>query len=79
MSEHFCATCNRVRLSATGDLHACLAFDDACGLRDPLRSGASDEDLASAIQAAVDGKREGHQFQLGGAGAPRKHMVAIGG
>ncbi len=79
MSEHFCATCNRVRLSATGDLHACLAFDDAFGLRDPLRSGASDEDLAGAIQAAVDGKREGHQFQLGGAGAPRKHMVAIGG
>lgn len=79
MSEHFCATCNRVRLSATGDLHACLAFDDACGLRDPLRSGASDEDLAGVIQAAVDGKREGHQFQLGGAGAPRKHMVAIGG
>lgn len=79
MSEHFCATCNRVRLSATGDLHSCLAFDDACGLRDPLRSGASDEELAGAIQGAVDGKREGHQFQLGGAGAPRKHMVAIGG
>lgn len=79
MSEHFCTTCNRIRLTATGDLHACLAFDDAVGLRDPLRSGASDEDLAEAIQSAADGKREGHQFQLGGAGAPRKHMVAIGG
>ena len=79
MSEHFCATCNRVRLTATGDLHACLAFDDAVGLRDPLRAGASDEDLAAAIQSAADGKREGHQFQLGGGGAPRKHMVAIGG
>ena len=79
MSEHFCTTCNRVRLSATGDLHACLAWDDAVGLRDPLRRGASDEELAGVIQAAVDGKREGHQFQLGGGGAPRKHMVAIGG
>ncbi len=79
MSEHFCATCNRVRLTATGDLHACLAFDDAIGLRAPLRSGASDQELAGAIQAAADGKREGHQFQLGGGGAPRKHMVAIGG
>jgi len=79
MSEHFCSTCNRVRLTATGDLHACLAFDDAVGLRDPLRRGASDEDLAAAIQLAADGKREGHQFQLGGGGAPRKHMVAIGG
>jgi GTP 3',8-cyclase len=79
MSEHFCATCNRVRLTATGDLHACLAFDDAVGLRDPLRAGASDGDLAAFIQAAADGKREGHQFELGGGGAPRKHMVAIGG
>jgi len=79
MSEHFCSTCNRVRLTATGDLHACLAFDDAVPLRDPLRAGASDEDLAAAIQSGADGKREGHQFQLGGAGAPRKHMVAIGG
>ena len=79
MSEHFCATCNRVRLTATGDLHACLAFDDAVGLRNPLRAGASDDDLAAFIQAAADGKREGHQFQLGGGGAPRKHMVAIGG
>jgi len=79
MSEHFCATCNRVRLSATGDLHACLAFDDATPLRDLLRGGASDEDLTAAIHSAVDGKREGHQFQIGGGGAPRKHMVAIGG
>jgi GTP 3',8-cyclase len=79
MSEHFCATCNRLRLTATGDLHACLAFDDAVGLRDPLRAGASDEDLTEAIRAAVDGKREGHRFEIGGAGAPRKHMVAIGG
>jgi cyclic pyranopterin phosphate synthase len=79
MSEHFCATCNRLRLTATGDLHACLAFDDAVGLRDPLRAGASDEDLTEAIRAAVDGKREGHRFEVGGAGAPRKHMVAIGG
>jgi cyclic pyranopterin phosphate synthase len=79
MSEHFCSTCNRLRLTATGDLHACLAFDDATPLRDLLRGGASDEGLTAAIQLAVDGKREGHQFQIGGAGAPRKHMVAIGG
>jgi cyclic pyranopterin phosphate synthase len=79
MSEHFCSTCNRVRLTATGDLHACLAFDDATPLRELLRGGASDEDLSVAIQSAVDGKREGHEFQIGGGGAPRKHMVAIGG
>jgi cyclic pyranopterin phosphate synthase len=79
MSEHFCSTCNRVRLTATGDLHACLAFDDAVNLRDLLRGGADDRAIATAIQGSADDKREGHQFQLTGGGAPRKHMVAIGG
>ena len=79
MSEHFCSTCNRVRLTATGDLHACLAFDDAVNLRDLLRGGADDRAIAAAIQGSADDKREGHQFLLTGGGAPRKHMVAIGG
>jgi cyclic pyranopterin phosphate synthase len=79
MSEHFCDTCNRVRLTATGDLHACLAFDDATPLRDLLRGGAGDDELAAAIAAAVGAKREGHEFQIGGGGAPTKHMIAIGG
>jgi GTP 3',8-cyclase len=79
MSEHFCDTCNRVRLTSTGELHACLAYDDAVDLRALLRGGASDGDLAEAIAGAAAAKREGHEFQLGGAGAPSKHMVAIGG
>jgi GTP 3',8-cyclase len=79
MSEHFCDTCNRVRLSATGDLHACLAYDDATSLRDILRAGGSDDDVRQAVMDALAGKRAGHEFQLTGAGAPRKHMVAIGG
>jgi cyclic pyranopterin phosphate synthase len=79
MSEHFCDTCNRLRLSAVGELHACLAYDDATSLRDVLRSGGSDDDVRSAIRAAVTGKRAGHEFQSTGAGAPSKHMIAIGG
>lgn len=79
MSEHFCDTCNRLRLTSTGQLHACLAWDDATDLRGPLRAGASDGDLCALIDQAVGGKRAGHEFQLGGAGAPTKHMVAIGG
>src|SRR5690606_706654 len=79
MSEHFCATCNRVRLTSTGGLHACLGYDDAVDLRAVLRGGGTDADLEAAIAAAVAGKREGHGFQIGGAGAPTKHMVAIGG
>ena len=39
MTEHFCATCNRLRLSTSGALHACLAYDDAVDLRGPLRAG----------------------------------------
>lgn len=79
MSEHFCATCNRVRLSATGQLHTCLAHDDASDLRAPLRAGADDDTLRARIVSALEGKREGHEFQLAGTGAPGKHMVSIGG
>ena len=79
MTEHFCADCNRVRLTAAGDLHACLGYDDALNLRDALRSGASDDDLRAAIRAALAGKRMGHEFQRTGLGAPSKHMISIGG
>ncbi len=39
MTEHFCDTCNRLRLSTTGALHTCLAYDDAVDLREPLHRG----------------------------------------
>jgi cyclic pyranopterin phosphate synthase len=79
VSEPFCETCNRVRLSATGRLHTCLAHDDDTDLRPLLRSGASDAELRERIRIAVANKRDGHEFTGCGGGAPRKHMVAIGG
>jgi len=79
MSEHFCDTCNRVRLTAVGDLHACLAYDDAVSLRTLLRGGASDGALCAAIRAAVAGKRPMHDFSAQGHGAPMLHMTSIGG
>ena len=79
VTEPFCATCNRVRLSATGQLHTCLALDDDTDLRTPLRAGASDEELARKVLSAVSAKKEGHTFTACGTGGPRKHMVAIGG
>jgi len=79
MTEHFCDTCNRVRLTATGELHACLGHDDAVSLRDVVRGGGTDDDLRAAIAVALGGKRPGHQFARSGAGGPAKHMVAIGG
>jgi GTP 3',8-cyclase len=83
MSEHFCDTCNRVRLSAVGALHACLAHDDAVDLRTILRNGSVGADVASdverAIRVALGLKRPGHEFNLAGGGGPRKAMVSIGG
>jgi len=78
MTEHFCDTCNRVRLSAAGALHTCLAYDDAVDLRAALRSGGPDAVVAT-IRQAVQGKRDGHVFQLVGIGGPRKAMIQIGG
>ncbi len=78
MTEHFCDTCNRVRLSSAGALHACLAYDDAVDLRGILhRSGEAG--VKAAIRAALAVKRDGHDFQLVGLGGPRKSMVQIGG
>jgi GTP 3',8-cyclase len=79
MTEHFCDDCNRLRLTAVGALHACLGHDDAINLRDVMRRGGGDDDVVRAIAAAVTGKRAGHEFERSGAGAPRKHMIGIGG
>jgi len=78
MTENFCASCNRLRLSATGAVHACLGHDDAVDLRAPLRAGDLDG-VRAAIRRALAGKRDGHTFQLIGLGGPRKAMVQIGG
>ncbi len=76
MTEHFCDDCNRLRLTATGELHACLGHDDATSLRDLMRAGGTDDDLLKAIAGAVAGKRAGHAF---GEAPPAKHMIGIGG
>jgi cyclic pyranopterin phosphate synthase len=79
MTEHFCDDCNRLRLTATGDLHACLGHDDAISLRDVMRRGGSDDEVVRAIASSVTGKRAGHDFERSGAGGPQKHMIGIGG
>ena len=83
MTEHFCDDCNRVRLTAAGELHACLGHDDAVSLRDVLRAGGDAEArqaaLISAISWALGGKRAGHEFSRTGTGAPKKHMISMGG
>jgi GTP 3',8-cyclase len=79
MTEHFCDDCNRLRLTATGALHACLGYDDAVNLRDLMRAGADQETMTNAIANAVSGKRAGHVFSSNGSGGPQKHMISIGG
>ena len=76
MTEHFCDDCNRLRLTATGELHACLGHDDAVSLRDVLRAGGAESELVRAIGGAVAGKRAGHEFDRA---APATHMIGIGG
>jgi cyclic pyranopterin phosphate synthase len=78
MTENFCETCNRLRISATGQLHACLARDDTGDLRSALRSHDPDR-LEAVVRAALGTKRDGHGFNLDGSGGPTKAMVSIGG
>jgi len=65
MTEHFCHTCNRLRLTADGQLRPCLLDNDEVDLREALRNGASDDDLRALIQQAVAIKREQHHLSDG--------------
>ncbi len=60
VSNHFCPTCNRLRLTADGRLRTCLFAVDETDLLTLLRRGASDEEIISAIRAAVSQKPEKH-------------------
>jgi len=62
ISQHFCATCNRVRLSADGTIYTCLGNEHNFELRSRLRAGCSDADLEDAIRAAIRLKPERHEF-----------------
>lgn len=62
MSQHFCDTCNRVRLSVDGTLYLCLGQNDSYPLRELLRKGISDDELKEHIQKAIDLKPEKHEF-----------------
>ena len=62
MSQHFCETCNRVRLSVDGTLYMCLGQEHNFELRPLLRSGISDDGLREAILEAIALKPERHEF-----------------
>jgi cyclic pyranopterin phosphate synthase len=62
LSAHFCADCNRLRLSADGRVFPCLFSDLEIDLRGPLRAGADDEALRQVFLQAIASKGEGHQL-----------------
>ncbi|HEX8987940.1 MAG TPA: GTP 3',8-cyclase MoaA [Rhodocyclaceae bacterium] len=62
MSQHFCAACNRVRLSVDGTMHLCLGQDAKVDFRSLLRNGASDADIEAALRAGLSAKPERHEF-----------------
>lgn len=79
ITEHFCASCNRLRLLADGHLRTCLAHEDTPSLRDVLRSGATDAEVAALLRAIVRGKPAGHEAEAEGGVAFQGVMTQIGG
>jgi cyclic pyranopterin phosphate synthase len=79
VSEPFCADCNRVRLTAEGKLRTCLFSLHETDLREPLRGGASDDELEGIVRAAVWRKELKHHVGEKGFRQPPRTMSAIGG
>lgn len=63
ISQHFCESCNRVRLSTDGTLYLCLGQDDKLELRPLLRDGISDDELKNTLIHAISLKPEKHEFK----------------
>ena len=78
MTENFCDSCNRLRISATGQLQACLARDDAGDLKSALRAGGPTA-LEGVVRRVLGAKQDRHGFEENGAGGPQKAMISIGG
>lgn len=76
--KNFCASCNRLRVSAKGKLHLCLFGEEGIELRDLLQSDAQQAVLQARIFAALQGKREHHYLHQGDSGI-RAHLASIGG
>ena len=82
LTHNFCESCNRVRLTCTGELYMCLGQEDMADLRAPLRASPSDTLLEHAIRQAITRKPKGHDFDYSRqivAGQTRRHMSHTGG
>lgn len=73
VTDNFCHRCNRVRVTARGEIRACLASPSGFSLRDAFRAGHSDEQVLGLVEESLFGKREGHEFYVDG--VDRHHAV----
>ncbi|WP_284944893.1 GTP 3',8-cyclase MoaA [Acidisoma cladoniae] len=82
LTEHFCDSCNRVRLTCTGTLFLCLGQEDHADLRTPMRDGASDSEMEEIVRAAIARKPKAHDFIIDRARPQNtiaRHMSMTGG
>ncbi|MCC0078730.1 MAG: GTP 3',8-cyclase MoaA [Rhodobacter sp.] len=82
LTHNFCESCNRVRVTCTGELFMCLGQEDMADLRAPLRASTDDAVLEQAIRAAIARKPKGHDFDYSRqrvAGQMSRHMSHTGG
>ena len=79
MSRHFCEGCNRIRLTARGELVLCLGQEDRADLREQLRSGASDGELTGLIMQAIERKPRSHDFNEDPKRMSTRVMSSLGG
>ena len=82
LTHNFCESCNRVRLTCTGQLYMCLGQEDMADLRAPLRNSDDDALLQEAIRNAIARKPKGHDFDYSRqkvAGQMSRHMSHTGG
>jgi GTP 3',8-cyclase len=82
LTHNFCESCNRVRLTCTGELYMCLGQEDMADLRTPLRASPDNAVVSQAIRAAIARKPKGHDFDYSRqvvAGTMTRHMSHTGG
>ena len=79
VSHKFCADCNRVRLTSTGQLKPCLCYADSADLRTLIRGGCTDDELREALKISIYNKPRAHCFDTGAAVTERHAMSQIGG
>ena len=79
VSNPFCMSCNRIRLTSDGKLRNCLFANEEIDVRSLLRSESDDEAIVSAIQASIQSKKEGHEINMSRFQPPQRPMYAIGG